>query len=128
MAIVRTESADPANLPMAKEIAEILTAAYPNHSWYVRIDGGLVIIKNLAISVTASMVRHLTALDHDATARKRDVIMAAGEFLEAAHMRRGAYEGEAARVLEGLNGKFKPLLHAPGVIHGVNRGVNRKVH
>lgn len=119
MAIIRTESADPANLPMAKEIAEILVAAYPSHSWYVRIDGGLVIIKNLAISTQAGMVRHLTTLDHDAAARKRDVIRAAGEFLEAAHMRRGAYEGEAARVLEGVDG-FTPLLHPPGIVHKVH--------
>lgn len=120
MAIVRTESADPANLPLAKEVAEILTFAYPNHSWYVRIDGGLLIIKNLAISQNAGMVRKLSTLDADATARKRNVIMAAGEFLEAAHMRRGAYEGEVAKKLEGLNGEFKPLLHAPGIIHKVN--------
>ena len=119
MAIIRTESADPANLPMAKEIAEILSVAYPNHSWFVRIDGGLVIIKNLAISATAGMVRHLTTLDHDAAARKRNVIMAAGEFLEAAHMRRGAYDGESARVLEGVD-KFKPLIHAPGIVHKVH--------
>ena len=124
MAIIRTESADPMNLPMAKEIAEILSAAYPSHNWYIRIDGGLLIIKNLAISTTASMCRHITTLDHDATARKRDVILAAGEFLEAAGMRRGAYDGEAARQLEGLNGKFKPLLHAPGIIHGINRTVH----
>ena len=120
MAIVRTESVDPANLPLAKEIAEILTFAYQNHSWYVRIDGGLLIIKNLAISTSAGMVRHITTLSNDAAKRKKDVIMAAGEFLEAAHMRRGAYEEEAAKELEGLNGKFKPLLHAPGIIHKVH--------
>lgn len=120
MAIVRTESADPANLPLAKEIAEILAFAYPNHSWFVRIDGGILIIKNLAISQNAGMVRKLSALDHDATARKRNVIMAAGEFLECANMRRGAYDGEKAKKLEGLDGKFKPLLHAPGIIHKVN--------
>ena len=124
MAIIRTESAEPTNISMAKEIAEILSAAYPNHSWYVRIDGGLLIIKNLAISTTAAMCRHITTLDHDATARKRDVILAAGEFLEAANMRRGAYDGEAARQLEGLNGKFKPLQHAPGIIHTTNRTVH----
>lgn len=103
MSYAITESADSQNLQMAKEIAQDLTMAFPGHSWHVRIDGGLLIIKNMNISVTASMVRHIKELDHDAGKRKHDVVMAAGEFLEAANMRRGAWrEGEIAQSLEGL--------------------------
>lgn len=111
MSYAITESKDPSNLTMAKEIAEILTMAYPGHSWHVRIDGGLLIIKNMNISETASMVRKYADIEHDATIRKKAVIMAAGEFLEAANMRRGLYEGGVAKSLEGLpNGhKFKPV-------------------
>lgn len=103
MSYAITESKDDSLLPLAKEIAQDLTLAYPGHSWHVRIDGGIVVIKNMNISVTAGMVRKLKDLDHDAGRRKHDVIMAAGEFLEAANMRRGAHrEGEIAETLEGL--------------------------
>lgn len=96
---------------MAKEIAEALSTAYPGHSWHVRIDGGLVIIKNMNISVTAGMVRQYSEIAHDAGYRKKEVIRAAGEFLEAAHMRRGYFQGESAKTLEGLprGHRFKPV-------------------
>lgn len=100
MGIAYTESRDPANLPMAKEIVEVLTFAYPNHSWWVRIDGGVVIIKHFGISGTVGMVRKYDALASDAMARKRDVIRAAGELLERAGLRRGAYDGQAVTDLE----------------------------
>lgn len=118
MAYAMTESKEEANLPMCKEIAEYLCGAYPGHSWHVRIDGGLLIIKNLAISPTAAMVRKFSTIAHDAKKRKHDVVIAAGEFLEAAHMKRGTYEGEKAIVLEGLpkGSKFKPVDAAPPVI------------
>ena len=116
VAYAMTESADPANLPMCKEIAEYLSAAYPGHSWHVRIDGGILIIKNMAISATAGMVRKLKDIDHDAGKRKHDVVMAAGEFLECANMRRRQYEGGTAKNLEGMSRgeKFRPLI-IPGV-------------
>lgn len=111
MSYAITESEDSSNLPMAREIAETLTMAYPGHSWHVRIDGGIVIIKNMNISTTAGMVRQFSDLAHDAGYRKKEVIRAAGEFLEAAHMRRGYFDGEAAKTLEGLpkNHRFKPV-------------------
>ena len=110
MIAFQTESADPRNLPMCKEIGEYITTAYPGHLWYVRIDGGMLIIKNYAISDTWSMTRKLADIQHDANKRKHDVIMAAGEFLECAAMRRGAYEGEYAQQLEGRldDVAFKP--------------------
>ena len=108
---VITESADEANLPMCKEIAEILTGAYPGHPWHVRIDGGMLIIKNMRISPVWSMARKFAAIAHDAKRRKYEVVMAAGEFLEAANMRRGHATGETAKVLEGRldDNAFKPL-------------------
>ena len=111
MSFAITESKDEINLPMCKEIAETLSIAYPGHSWHVRIDGGLLIIKNMNISETAAMVRKFKDIEHDATIRKKAVIMAAGEILEAANMRRGWYEGETAKTLEGLpkGEKFKPI-------------------
>ncbi len=100
MGLAHIESKDPANLPMAKEIAETLHQVYPNHSWSVRIDGGVVVIKNFSISGTCGMVRKYEALKGDAMVRRKDVIMAAGELLERAHLRRGAYEGQRVETLE----------------------------
>ena len=121
MSYIYTESQDSRNLSMCKEIGEYLALAYPGHSWHVRIDGGCLIIKNMAVSLTAGMVRHIRDIDHDATRRKHEIIMAAGEFLEAAHMRRAAYQGGIAKILEGLpkGQKFKPIL-PPTLSHLAN--------
>lgn len=117
MTYIATESADPANLPMAKEMLEALTVAYPKHSWKVRIDGGIVFITCLEIAwrKPIGMARKFKDMAHDAMARKREVIRAAGELLERAHLKRGTKEeGAAAKVLEGGE-EFKwspsPWLH-----------------
>jgi hypothetical protein len=109
---VLTESADPANLGMCKEIAEYLVGAYPGYGWHVRIDGGMLILKSMKISPVWSMCRKYSDIAQDAGQRKRDVVMAAGEFLEAANLRRGVATGEAAKVLEGRkdDNKFQPLI------------------
>lgn len=108
-----TESADEANMPMCKEIAEYLVKAYPGHPWHVRIDGGMLIIKNMRISEVWSMTRKFSSIAQDAGQRKHDVVMAAGAFLEAANMRRGQADGENAKTLEGRLDKkpFKPIIH-----------------
>ena len=59
------------------------------------------------------MVRKYTSIAHDAGARKRDVVMAAGEFLEAAHMARGKHTGEHATVIEGLPKGHKAKMADP---------------
>lgn len=107
-----TESADEGNLPMCKEIGQYLTTAYPGHTWYVRIDGGMLIIKDYKISNEWSMTRRFSDVAHDAKKRKHTVVMAAGEFLECAAMRRGAFDGEYAKTLEGrLDDKeFQPVV------------------
>lgn len=118
MAIIYIESEQEANLGMAKECAETLTAAYPNHSWAVRIDGGVLFIKHFGISGSVGMCRHMSQIDHDAAVRKKEVIRAAGELLERAHLARGANTGDPISVLEGGEKyKWKPqLIHVP-VIH-----------
>ena len=110
-----TDSQDERNIPMCKEIGEYLCTAYPGYSWHIRIDGGLLIIKNPAINGNAAMVRKIKSLDFDAGVRKREVISAAGEFLECAGLRRGMATGEIAKHLEGMSKgeKFKPII-VPG--------------
>lgn len=100
MALAYIEAKNPADLPMAKEINETLHLAYPNNSWWVRIDGGLVIIKHFSISGTCGMVRKYRDLAGDAMHRRREVIRAAGELLERAGLRRGAYEEQVVKKLE----------------------------
>ena len=115
MAYCMTESADASNLPKCKEIGEYICAAYPGYSWHIRIDGGCLIIKNMSISETAAMVRHYsTTIAQDATRLKHDVVMAAGEFLEAASLARGRGQGGIAKKLEGLSKgeKFRPIIGA----------------
>lgn len=108
---VQTESSDPLNLPMCKEIAQYLTHAYPGHPWHVRIDGGMLIIKEMRISDKWAMCRKFSDIAHDAKRRKYEVVMAAGEFLECANMKRGQASGETAKTLEGRldKNKFTPL-------------------
>lgn len=118
MALAYVESEDPINLPLAKEICETLHWAYPNHSWWVRIDGGIIFIKHFAISGTIGMVKKYNQLASDAAVRKREVIMAAGELLERAGLARGAYTGEDVTELEGGEEVgWKPTPIKPGVIH-----------
>lgn len=109
---VMTESADERNLPMCKEIAEYLVQAYPGYPWHVRIDGGMLIIKNMKISPVWSMTRKYSDIAQDAMIRKREVVRAAGAFLEAAYLRRGQASGEFAKKLDERKDKkaFTPLV------------------
>ena len=107
MPLVQTESRDSSNLPMMREIGEILAQAYPGYSWLVRIDGGLLMISTSDINghygrqTALRMVRYFSDIAHDAEVRKRQVIMAAGELLERAHLRRGRSREEKPKVFEG---------------------------
>lgn len=109
---VMVESADERNLPMCKEIGGYLVQAYPGYRWHVRIDGGALIIKSMKISPTWAMKRNYSDVAHDAGIRKREVVMAAGEFLECANLRRGIATGETAKTLEGRRDSkpFTPMI------------------
>lgn len=78
----------------AKRAAEVLTAAYPNHSWWVDCRGGVLVIKHFGITgERMGMVRHTSALSQDWRTFKTDIIRAAGELLERAGKKRGAFDG-----------------------------------
>jgi len=87
-------SDDPRNDTLARDILNDLWQAYPNHRWFVRIDGGVAIIYNYLISGKWGMICHLSTIGHDATVRRREVQAAAGELLERARLRRAARTGE----------------------------------
>lgn len=105
-----TDAPNAADLPKCKEIAEILTATYPGHNWWVTINDGMLIMKSLKVSPNAGMVVPLRLFDSDAGRLKKEVVMKGGEFLEAAHLRRGSFLGENAKVLEGMRERQKPRL------------------
>jgi hypothetical protein len=95
---------------MCKEIAEYLVEAYPGYPWHVRIDGGMLIIKNMKISEVWSMTRKFSVIAHDAKRtqiRSRDGRRRVPRGREHAP-RQG--DGENAKTLEGRLDKnpFKP--------------------
>lgn len=88
---------------LAREILGYVLAAYPGHGWYVVIRGGVVQVKDLDINPNWGMVLHYTQMKDDATERKRQVVRAAGEFLERANLKRGAMvEGQVVHAVEGI--------------------------
>ena len=81
----------------AKEAAETLCSAYPNHSWWVECKGGILLIKHFGISDSLGMVRKLASLASNSAARKRALVQAAGELLERAGLARRDFRGEEVR-------------------------------
>lgn len=88
---------------MARDVASCLCDAYPGHPWHVRIGKGVLIIKHMRITQKWGVARRYDRLTWDAKARKREVIMAAGELLERAGMARGkAVDGQTIYRVEGI--------------------------
>lgn len=105
----------------AKEAAEILVAAYPNHSWWVECRQGALVIKHLEASGargTVGMVRHTRHLNHDANARKKDIVMKAGEMLERAGLKRGARGDDPVQGFEMDDDSMKRHWHRPIYLPG----------
>jgi len=98
-----------------KEALRVLSEAYPGHSWYVEVKEGSIIVKDLKISDVWAYHIKKSAVMHDAARRKRALVMGGGEFLEAANMRRGAWQGEYATDLEGRpkGQKFRGMIAPP---------------
>lgn len=94
MALIYCEGDSELAKGYAKNAAEILALAYPNHSWWVECKQGVLIIKHFGISGTIGMVRHCSTLDYSAADFKCEIYTAAGELLERAGLPRGAYDGQ----------------------------------
>ena len=93
---------DDRDMSFAKECLEALHEVFPGHPWHIYIGGGVLQIKNANFSSKWGMVRKLTNINSDAMTRKRDIIRSAGEFLERANLKRGAWHGERAVKIEGI--------------------------
>lgn len=90
---------------MARSVLNVLCRHYPGHAWFVMIKGGVMHVKNLHLNDKWGMCLHYSNIKGDANARERDVVRAAGEFLERARQNRGAATGERARAVDGIPDK-----------------------
>lgn len=75
--------------PMAMQMVQDLVFAYPGHSWFVVIKGGVVHIKDMDLHPDWGMCLHYSQVKGDAADRKKQVLWAAGEFLERARKKNG---------------------------------------
>jgi len=98
------------DIQLAQNASNLLNDHYPGHLWAVFVDseqsGGVMVIKNLAMSSEYGFVLHLSNVIHDPSLRK--VLMAGGEMLERAKMERGRWDGETAEHVDGLPDKYQP--------------------
>ena len=126
--IVRyAKGATQAQYDEARAILEALDIAYPGHPWSIEISGddtgGRVFIRHLAFDQGqwGMNIRH-TKKDnafYSSSAFKREVIMKAGEWLERAGLRRGAYDADSpmTQSVEGVAKKKEApmdVVIAPG--------------
>lgn len=107
----------------AAEIAAILCQAYPGHPWQIRIatsDGNnAIMIAHGWLPPNWKMLRLYDRITFDAGVLKREMVMAAGEFLERAGLIRGAArEGDVVTHVDGIPRKdmLRSLL-ANGTVH-----------
>jgi hypothetical protein len=76
--------------PMAMQMVKDLCEAHPGHAWFVVIRGGIVHVKDMDLHPDWGMALHYNQIKGDAADRKKQVLWAAGEFLERASRLNGA--------------------------------------
>lgn len=97
------------DIVMAKEMAEALHAAYPNHLWAVACDGetGFADVRNMALSGNWGFRIKLDEI-YSGSDFKKKVLMAGGELLERYRLRRGKFNAaEYADLKTNHAGNFK---------------------
>lgn len=94
----------------AKEALEVLSEAYPGHSWRVLYRGGVCFVQLLDRSLKGywGMNIKCTDFDHDSAVFKRKVKFVAGEFLERCNLKRGRNTGEKIHRVDGLAERWQP--------------------
>jgi hypothetical protein len=95
----------------AHTVLEILCDVYPGHPWAARVSGGVVFIRHLELGHNWGMVRKYKDMTHDAAVFKREIILAAGEWLERAGLARGRANGDEIIRVEGIPDKHQPIRH-----------------
>ena len=94
---------------LAKRCADLLNKHYPGHLWAVNVNatpsGGCLFIKNFSISFRYGYTLHINKLDPEL----KKVLRAGGEILERAKMKRGLWNGENAKRVDGLPDRHQPI-------------------
>lgn len=102
------EQGDPSeilDMDKAKEVGETLQRHYPGHLWAVAFQGGVLVVKNLAISsFYGFIIKHHNSFSASDLAKK--AVEAGGELLERAGMVRGKWDGQFAGKFEGSDPRF----------------------
>lgn len=96
---------------IAQNSLEALMKHYPGYSWFVEVRDGLLMIRNYEVDWRGRycMVRKLGVVQHDYGRLVKEVVRAAGEYLERARLRRGtARPEEMSKTLEGAD-KYVPM-------------------
>jgi hypothetical protein len=92
----------------AKGILSLLWNTYPGHPWHVECKRGIIFIKYLEFDSPWGMSTKVSNFDHDAAVLKKRIVMAAGEWLERAGIKRGRYEEQEITRVEGVPEKWQP--------------------
>lgn len=95
---------------LAQNAVQSLVQMYPGYSWFVVVREGLLMVKCAELDWRGRycMVRKIGQVQHDHGRLVKELMRAAGEYLERAGMRRGrAEQGVTATFLEGAP-KFTP--------------------
>lgn len=99
------------HMEKAKEVGDTLNRHYPNHLWAVSWQGGVLVVKNLAISSHYGFQINYGD-SFSASDLAKMAVTAGGELLERAGMARGAWNGAFAEKLEGSDPRFfKPTFN-----------------
>ncbi|GAC1457366.1 MAG: hypothetical protein NVSMB70_01080 [Chamaesiphon sp.] len=98
IAVAEHTSSDNEDLEMsgkAKQVAESLCKAYPNHLWMVGWAPGMtLVVKNMAIQDGRYGYTIDGAKSFSASDLNRMAVQAGGELLERCGVKRGAWDGE----------------------------------
>src|SRR3990167_8672718 len=91
MALICAIGDNPLADAFAKEAAEILVLAYPNHAWWIECKGGVLIIKHLEASGARGLIGMLRKMNQLPRGKglRGELLRAAGELLERAGLARG---------------------------------------
>lgn len=100
----------------AEAILEVLTTAYPNHPWGVRVyDGGFFIqYLDRPFNLPYGMNCKYKSIGYSASAMKKAIIMRAGEWLERAGLARGRGNGDEILWVEGVPEKHRKPAETEG--------------
>lgn len=123
--ILYEEGATQAQKDEAHAILDALTVAYPGHPWAVRVygdsTGGGFFIRHLDFPSNFGMNCKKRTAFFSASALKREVILMAGEWLERANLKRGRWNEDSIKRVEGVPERFQPAehretKHAPNIV------------